>query len=439
MNTRDYRRLPLLIMLVVFSLPGMAATDNAFQTGAESFNQGYYAAAVKAFKEAESQGMKSPALYYNLASSYYKLGEYDKARQYFEKVRRYSGMKYLAEYNLGLVALKQDDTATAEKWFSGVAKNSKDKKLVVLAETRLKETGKKKSAKKEPPPWLVEKWTAYLSASLGYDSNVNFAPLGIANERSDSFSEIFASADYLFSGNRRTGWLGEAYFYDINYLNENIFDEFEYGANIKRLQQLSRNWQARFSADLKKSNYGGEDYQTITTLGAQGRNTLAKDQYLFLRYAYEDIRSDNTLFDYLEGWRQRMRAEYRIFRKNDNGRLYYELELNDRNDLIIANGGTADGLYSYSPTRHVFRGRYTYIFNPEWRMTGDLSYRASAYPTTPNQDRQDDRIRATAYADYRITPDIRLRGKVEYTDNRSTESVFAYKRTVYTLGLNALF
>lgn len=439
MNTRYNRRLPVLIMLVVFSLPGMAATQDSFQTGAESFNQGYYAAAVKAFKKAESQGMKSPALYYNLASSYYKLGEYDNARQYFEKVRKYSSMKYLAEYNLGLVALKQNDVVTAEKWFSSVAKNSKDEKLVVLAEARLKEIRRQKTAAKQEPAWVSEKWSAYLSASLGYDDNVNFAPLGVAAKTSDNFSEFFASVDYLFSGNRRTGWLGEAYFYDINYLNENVFDEYEYGANLKRFQQLSRDWQARFSVDLKKSNYGGEDYQTITSLGAQARNTLAKNQYAFLRYAYDNIVSNNTLFDYLEGWRQRMRAEYRVYRRQDNARLFYELELNDRNDLTIATGGAFDGLYSYSPLRHTLRGQYTRILNQDWRLTGDLSYRASDYPTTPVQDRQDDRIKGVVYADYRISPDIKLRAKVEYTDNRSTESVFTYKRAIYMLGLNALF
>lgn len=440
MNTINSRRLPVLIMLLVFSLPGIAATQEAFREGTESFNQGYYSAAVEAFKKAEAQGMKSPALYYNLGSSYYKLGEYDQARQYFEKVRKYDSMKYLAEYNLGLVALKQNDTAAAEKWFSGVAINSKDEKLVVLAETRLKEMRSDRAAGRKEPAWVTEKWTAYLSASLGYDNNVNFAPLGITDERSDSFTELYASADYLFSGTRKTGWLGEAYFYNINYLNEDIFDEYEYGANIKRFQKLSRNWQARFSADMMKSNYSGKDYQTVTKLGAQGRNTLAKNQYLFLRYLYEDIRSDNELFDYLEGWRQRMRAEYRLYRKRDNARLYYELELNNRNDLTLTGtGGVADRQFSYSPTRHTIRGQYTQILSQDWRLTGDLSYRASAYPATPDQDRQDDRFKGVLYTDYRITPDIKLRGKIEYTDNRSTESVFTYKRTVYMLGLNALF
>ncbi len=427
----------LVMALTAFASPLVQAaqttSQDEFRKGAESFNQGYYAAAVKTFKKAEAKGMKSPALYYNLASSYYKLGEYKKAGEYFNKVRKYRDMKYLAEYNLGLVALQQNDKKTAEKWFSSVAKNSKDKKLAALAGQNLKDMKQKKQ-----PQWFTEKWTGYLSASLGYDDNVNFAPLGIADERSDSFSEIVASGDYLFSGNRKNGWLGEAYFYNINYLNEDIFDEYEYGVGVQNMRRFNRRWQGKFSLDLNKSNYGGEDYQTIANLGAQARHTLSRNEYLFLRYNYEDIKSDNVLFDYLEGWRQRLRAEYRLYRKSDNSRLYYELELNDRNDLTIATGPRA-GQYSYSPTRHTLRGRYTSILNREWRLTGDLSYRASSYPATANQDRKDNRVKAAAYADYRITGDIKFRAKIEYTDNRSTEDIFAYKRTVYMLGINALF
>jgi hypothetical protein len=269
---------------------------------------------------------------------------------------------------------------------------------------------------------------------LGYDDNVNFAPLGITAERSDSFSEIVTSADYLFFGDRKNGWLGEVYFYDINYLKENLFDEYEYGAAIKKYLQLNRDWQTLYTLDMSKINYGGEDYQTIAKIGAKARNSLSKNERLYLHYAYEDINSDNPLFDYLEGWRQKLRVEYRLYHKQDNSRFYYELELNKRNDLSLTSGD-----FSYSPTRHTFRGKYTSVLSREWHLTGDLSYRASDYPTTANQDRQDDRIKAAMYADYRFSRDFKLRAKVEYVDNRSTEDIFAYQRTIYTLGFSVLF
>lgn len=423
----------LLLVFTGFSSPLMAASQNAFKKGTEHFEQGGYKAAVKTFKQLESQGVKSPALYYNLASSYYMLGEYAEAKKYFNKVRQYKNMRSLAEYNLGLTALKMNDKKTAKKWFSSVVKSSKEKKLVTLAQNKLKAKSSRKS-----PRWVDKKWSAYVSGSLGYDDNVNFAPLGITSEKADTFSELVVSLDYLFSGNRKNGWLGEAYFYNLNYLNEDLYDEYEFGAGIKKNLQLGKSWQTHYGFDMSKVNYGGESYQTIARLAAEARKSLSKNERLNFRYSYEDITSDKTLFDYLAGWRQKLRAEYRLYQKQNNLRVYYELELNNRQDLTIATGTNA-GLYSYSPTRHTLRGKYSSVLSKKWLMTGDLSYRASNYPTTPNQDRQDDRYRAAAYADYRFSRDLKLRAKIDYTDNRSTENIFAYKRTVYSLGLSAMF
>lgn len=438
MNSKKIKRFIILITLTVFSFPLIAASASEFfNSGAKSFNQGDYAAAVAAFREAEALGIDSPALYYNLASSYYKLGEYDNARTYFEKVREHKKLQALAEYNLGLTALKMDDKKVAEKWFRSVTENSTDEKLVALAESKLK-TERSRSPRKKSR-WLDKKWSAYLSGRLGYDNNVNFAPLGIAKGRSDHFTEVVATADYLFTGNRKNGWLGEVFFYDINYRNEDIYDQYDYGLAIKKNWQINRDWQTYFLLDVNKIIYAGDDYQTVSRLAARVKNSLSKNQRLYFRYSYEYIRSDKELFDYLAGWRQKFRAEHRLYRKQDRTRLYYELELNSRNDLTIFPPGVRAGVYSYSPTRHTVRGRYTRILNRQWQLSADLSYRASDYPVTANQDRQDDRYRAAVYADYRFTRNIKLRAKADYTNNRSTEDIFAYKRTVYSLGLNALF
>lgn len=429
----------ILTVLIIFSSPLVSASQDDFKKGTESFIQGDYAVAVKAFKQAEMQGMKSPALYYNLASSYYKLGEFKKSRDYFNKVRNYKDMRDLADYNLGLIALNQDDKQTAKKLFTNVAKNTDDKKLAALAEKNLREIGSQK-----PASWVTKKWSGYLSASLGYDDNVNFGPLGISNEVSGSFSELIATGDYLFSGDRKNGWLGEAYFYSIKYLdidppNEDLFDEYEFTAGIKKYLQLNPDWQTLYSLNIRKISYSGEDYQTIAKIGAEARNKLSRNERLHLRYSYEDINSDRPLYDYLEGWRQKLRAEYRLYRKRDNSRLYYELELNNREDISPGNPSTSSGFFSYSPTRHTLRGRYTSKLNRAWHLTGDLAYRYSDYPATVDQDRQDDRYKAAVYADYLFTNDVKLRAKLEHMNNRSTEDIFTYRRTMYSLGLNALF
>jgi hypothetical protein len=419
----------VFFVLSGFSFSVFAAGENEFNKGADFFNEGHYADAVKQFKNAETQGVKSAALYYNLASSYYKLGDYEKSREYFDKVRRYREMQYLAEYNLGLIALKQNDTKTAKKRFTAVKKNSTDEKLVSLSKKQLKEIRRLRKTKR-----TTKKWSVYLSAAFGYDGNVNFSPLGISAERSDSFSEFLVSADYLFSGNKKNGWSSDVFFYDKNYRKESLFDEYEYGAGIKKYLNIDQNWQTQYVLNIIKINYADEDYQTIAKIGARAKYSLSRNERIYLRYGYEDITSDNVIFDYLEGWRQKIRADYRLYNKKDVSRIYYELELNNRNDLK-----TSIGEFSYSPTRHTIRGKYTRVFNPKWHLTGDLAYRISDYPATANQDRNDNRIKAALYADYRFDRTFKLRAKVEHTDNSSTEDVFDYRRTVYTVGLNKLF
>ena len=245
MNVTNIKLLILaIVVLSGISLPVLSAdtatAESAFNLGTESFAKKDYSSAVKAFEQAEANGMKTPALYFNLASSYYKAEQYEKARENLLKAREYKEMRDLADYNLGLVAINLNDSKTAEKLFTGLVKNSSDKKLVALAERNLI---KIKPGPRPLPPWMTKKWSAYLSASLGYDDNVNFAPLGITNEISSSFSDFLASGDLLFSGDRINGWLAEAYFYSIKYYDvdgpiTDLYDEYEFGIGIKKNMQI---------------------------------------------------------------------------------------------------------------------------------------------------------------------------------------------------------
>ena len=79
------------------------------------------------------------------------------------------------------------------------------------------------------------------------------------------------------------------------------------------------------------------------------------------------------------GWRQR--AQVRYYRNTEQSRqqLYYELELNKRNELVASDGGFS---YEYSPTRHTLGGKYTHKFSGKWYLTGDLAYRVSDFPAS---------------------------------------------------------
>ena len=426
-NATLFSQFILLMVLfnITFSVFALTPNDIAisnFNQGVKLFKKSQYAAAVEKFKKAEQQGMASPTLYYNLASGYYKTAKYNKSKEYFNKVRKAKEMRYLAEYNLGLIAEKQKNNKLAKKWFLSVNRNSENKKLISLSNRKLLKI-KSLTRKRR------KNWSAYVDLNYGSDDNVNFSPSGLSSNRSDDFFELTAFADYLFSGNKSNGWQAEAFYYGINYSKENS-DEYDYGLGIRKYHKLNSAKQIQYSLNISKLNYAGSEYQTIYKAAVQVRKKLSKTERLYLRYGYENIRSENSVFNYLEGARHKLRAGYRQYNKTNIKKFYYEFESNSRDDLAST---------SYSPTRHTVRGKYTHIFNQDWRLTGDIAYRKSDYPALANFSRNDSRIKMASYLDYYFDKTAKLRAKIEYTDNSSNLNTFEYKRTVLSVGVSKSF
>ena len=408
------------LLLLVYAMQSLAVDQNSFSDGIKLFKSGNYQAAINAFEQVHQQKQISAALYYNLASSYYKLGNYEKAKTYFEKVLQYPKMKSLAEYNLGLITRKQGDNEAAVTWFKLVVKTSSDRKLILLSRRQLSKSG-----------FVYKKWLGFLRGGLGYDDNINLAPAETALDKSDTFYDLFASVDYLLKGNRKDGWMAEASFYNINYFDGNSYDESQYSVGAKKYAKFGQ-WNTRLSARLDKLAYGGDAYQSILGIHALAKKSLSNMARLQLRYRYEDIGSDNMLYDYLKGWRQQVRAEYRYYGKGHNKRLYYELELNDRRDTMNA---------SYSPTRHTVRGVYTRKLDKKMRWSGDIAYRSSTYdyPVAATQNRDDTRFRFGFHMDYKLDKTMKLRGQFVHTNNDSNLAQFDYKRNIFRVNLSKMF
>lgn len=419
-NQLSGKRIRLLSLFLMFTVQSYAADLSSFNEGMKSFKSGNYQSAVDAFEQVHQQKQIFAALYYNLASSYYKLGNYEKAKDFFQKVQQYPKMKSLAQYNLGLIARKQGNHETATSWFKTVIKTSGDRKLITLSRRELSRSG-----------FVYKKWTGFLSGGLGYDDNINIAPAETALGQSDNFYDLFASVNYLLKGSRKDGWIADASFYNINYFDSSNYDETQYGVGAKKYANFGQ-WDAQLLARLDKLSYGDDDYQTILSVHASAKRPLSNKGRLQLRYRYEDIGSDNVLYDYLEGWRQQVRAEYRYYGKGHNKRLYYELELNNRRDTVNA---------SYSPTRHTIRGVYTLKPDRIIRWSADIAFRSSAYdyPGMATQDRDDTRWRLGFQMDYRLDKTMKLRGQFVHTNNESNLTQFDYKRNVFRVNLRKMF
>ena len=408
-------------LILLFSSELLATAESDFKLGVESFKAGDNAAAATYFESAMKQGMDSVSLQYNLASSYYKLGRYEESKKYFKLVNQTEAMRDLAEYNLGLIAIKEKDGTLARRYFKSIASTGKDKKLIKLSKKQLMALSPEE-----------DRWNAYLSSHIGYDDNISSVSGDSVLDIADTFYDLFASVDFLITGRRMNGWVADASLFGINYRETETSDEEQYTLGIKKAILL-QDWDTSARLSFTKSTYGGADFQRITKLDIKGRKPISKSGRFYLRYRYEDIKSDNTLYDYLEGWRQRARVEYRSYSVKNIKQIYYELELNNRGELV-----TDTFAYDYSPTRHTVRGIYTHIIK-RWWLTGDLSYRFSDYEASSTVDREDNQWKLALSADYYFDRTFKFTTSVQYTDNASSVDRYSYDKSIIKIGLSKLF
>ncbi|MCK4710414.1 MAG: tetratricopeptide repeat protein, partial [Gammaproteobacteria bacterium] len=397
----------IFIWILLFTSAVFASAEKDFEQGISFFKAANYTSAVVKFESAKKQGLKTVSLYYNLASSYYKLGDFKNSKRYFNQVAQVSSMRDLAKYNLGLIALKEGDKVKAREFFSSITNSATDQKLVKLSRKQLSGIDKVKKQKKSS-------LKVFLSSNIGHSDNIDsVADDGTVSGESDSFYNVFVSVPSLISGKPKAGWSFDGTLYKLDYFASGDYDEFQYAAGLKKEQKLA-DWDTSVKINLSKNDYAGDDYLSTLKLEAKGRKRLSKQERLYLLYQYSDISSKDVSYDYLEGSQQRARVEYRDYGSKNVKQLYYELEINDRGQLVGID------TYDYSPARHTLRGKYTHVLNKKWRLHGDLSYRFSDYPASDTVNRDDDRWKFAVSTDYRLDKTFKLTSKLQFLDNASS-------------------
>lgn len=417
-----FRPILIIALLMLFSASALASAKDDYNDGVEFFKKGDYHSAIASFKSAEKKGMESAALYYNLGSAYFKTEQYDASKKYFTRVRQYPDQRALAEFNLGMIALEQNDNEQALAHFKYAQANSKDKKIVDASKQTIADltgTGKR--------------WSAFVLGNIGYDDNISVTPDNLALGVDDTFYNIYVSADFVIHGKKQSGWLLDAAFFTVDYSDEDDFDQDFYTIGLRNEHQFS-SWITITQLKYGNSTFGGDDLQSFYKLDIRGARPLSGNAKIILQYRFDDFTSENTLYDYLEGWRQRAQIRYSRNTTNSNQQVYYEGELNNRGELVASSYS-----YEYSPTRHTLGGKYTHKFSGSWYLTGDLAYRVSDFPASDTLDRDDNRWTLKVLLDYRIDPTLALKSNVTYIQNESTVDIYTYDKTVISLGVSKLF
>lgn len=406
-----------LLACVIFLAPATAAfAADAWQLGQQAFERADYLQALEYFESALDAGQSGPAVHYNIGVCQYKLARYRDSGVTFSLIaRQYPHMRGLAEYNLGLVEWKLDDAGAARQHFmSAYEQSADDEKLRTLSANMLLRT----DAKFAPPAY----WVGAFGFRAGYDDNVALRDeLGLpAGTTTDSpMADAFVS---LLGPFRQDSHLRlDAAFYALTY-----FDVHEFDQNALSLGAVYDwtfgTWHSEAGLYAGYSTLGGDGFSTTASGSIRISRRLDPESRLSIRYRYDEVGAESSIFSGIEGSRQRLDARYRWSRQRRHVSLRYIYEINDRLDPGV------------SPDRHDVRIDFRY--DPD---TG-LGYEAGGQLRSSEYDRlatgrSEDLLMAYVGISRNFRSNWQLLARFQYSENDSSDPQFSYQRKVFTLGI----
>jgi len=428
-TTMPATRFRFLIIAMVFTISvasAFAGDDTFFQRGMQAFKSKNYSQAIHYFNQARASGYNRFVIEYNLGVSHYKLGQYLQAETSFQGALASNKLKSIVEYNLGLVKLKQKQKREAIEWFKKAARNNDNPKISTLASRMIKKysvTRKRNKHKRNTQKNFLD---GGVNIAYGHDSNVTQAATGSPSTQSDDIQETYAYLNILF----KHVDVKFSYF-DQNFATINSNDFTQPGAALAFPVKTGK-WRITPSLHYTSSQLDNIDYQSTSGLRLDLKRYTSKGNYLRFRYQFSDVASDNLLYDYLDGTRQRFRGEYVSATAIGQLRLRYEYEMNDRQDTATRN---------YSPTRHSLRLRLKNSLPATFRMKNEIVFRNSIYEAESVSGfiREDNRFqyKLNLYA----TPisGLELGVRYTYTDNDSNLTAEIFTRNITQGYLNWYF
>lgn len=141
------------------------AAQAAFDRANAAFRSGDYEAALADYNEALAGGKDSPRLFYNMGLAHYRLGQYSQAQWAFMEAQKDDRMAALAQYQLGVLAKREGDKRSAERWFKRSLNNADSPKLRLLSVRALEKIGA-----------AQPRFESAFAAGLGHDSNAFRTP-----------------------------------------------------------------------------------------------------------------------------------------------------------------------------------------------------------------------------------------------------------------------
>lgn len=408
------------------------------QLGTDAFKAGDFRRALDHFEAARGQGSDTPDLLYNLAVTHYRLGQYDNAGRLFHELL-VIGPEWneIAAYNLGLVAMQQDDRDQAERWFRSVRRTGRNEKLVYLAGEGLARLGVYPEPAGDPPP---RKWFGLLNLGGGYDDNAVAFPeqlLTSTSQGADTFLEMLAYGQMYLDGTAEDGLRLHGFAFLKQYNDLGFIDVSTFNAAVVR-DTTHYGWELEYGAGLGHTRVNGD---TLTNQ-IQGRfqigRTIEAHEYTGT-YSPSYYLAGDT-YSHLKGWRHRYDLRWRYRSEQYRWTVRYRLELNDRVDLA-----RDDTFLSYSPLRNALLLEADWYRSPEMTFTAGVEYEHSGYGARNIQQdldgaiqeavRQSDQVGFWLQGQYLFRRGWRVLAEYRYTNNDDVFDLYQYKRSEVKLSL----
>lgn len=427
------RRLTFLILTAILTVSTSIApaAEDTYGQAVDAFKRGAYEEALEGFLQARSEGMDSPALAYNLGTTYYRLERYDRAREAFLAAADSPDYADLAHYNLGLVAIRQDNDEEARRWLLHVT-DSDNEKLRTLAHTAMRRIGRPRAR------GGAGAWSGFATGDIGYDSNVllrSDTETLSTSERDDFFLDFFGYAFRPLGGDRDLSLDASAYLLEHMDLSEFDIGSLRFGGTMG---ESGRRWRHTGGAHLAFVFLDGDEFTRETLLEWAALRALRGNRRLRLRYEAARIDAMDSSYDYLDGWRHSLDARLGWRPERQRYYLLYELEVNDREDRR-----TPLTFTSLSPVRQTLRAVGQRSLHEDLVARAELRFRHSRYRDAhefsdgSSEVRIDRRLRFIGKLSRVLADGKEIALEYRYTDNDSNIPVYQYTR--YRIMLGAFF
>lgn len=413
----------LMLWLTICAPSAQAATEPAlesFEAGKRAFADADYGAALAHFELARDAGLEGPAIHYNLGVCHFKLGDYPSAEAAFRHIANaYPAMRGLAQYNLGLVALRLGQDVQAQSLFRQALANSEDDTVRRLAQSQLPvETATRADD---------ESWLTLIDTRVGHDDNVLLLaeeiPLASGQSAASPFTQLFALVSGPLTSRADLRFDGSGY--AVRYHEDSRFDQTALRLGLRYLWSLGL-WRGEVGPHYGYSTLDGDVFERRISVGLRLARDIAARATLGVRYEHDVVTEGDARFAFIDGSRDRL--ELRVARRSGSGlfALAYALEWNDRDDPSV------------SPKRNELSVRYRHDFGGRWSADVEVSTRDSRYRDLV-VERQEELVDLSLGLTRSLGRGWQANGVLSLADNESDIELVRYDRRRIALGVSKGF